>query len=642
MDVTDALPLGLTFVAATPADPTDTYSPTTGVWSIGNLNNGDSTTLTLVATADSTATLTNTAEITDADQGDPDPSDNTSSDTVDGQQADLSLTKTADPISATNGDTLTYTITVTNSGPDAATNIQVLEIPPTGITLGATTTSSGTYNNATNLWTILTLPSGGQAILTIEGMVNTFDPLTNVARIEGSDQPDPDSTPGNDDLAEDDQDGVVTPAQQADLELTKVVDNVTPNVGDNVTFTISVFNNAAGVAPATPVAATNVQVTEQLPAGLTFVTDSPSQGTYNPLSGIWNIGTIPINGTVTLEIIAVAGTTAPVTNSAAITDSDQVDPDPNDNEDDVDVSGQAADLEVTKTVDNPDAELGDTITYTVTIVNNGPSTATGVQVLEQIPAGLINVTTAASGATSFDSTTNLWTIGTMANGATETLTITATLDTVQAITNIASVTNVDQPDPDSDPDDDDPGEDDTGTNTLGQNSDPNLRLVKRITQLVGVNGTANFTSFTNDSNSADLLQQAGLTPVGATQVNNNPPAQSGDIVEYAIYFLSDGNVPASPATVCDLIPPNTTFLPNAYGANQGIQVQLAGATTPTAQTNIFDSDVATFYSPLAPLPVNNPCTNQSNPDGAIVVDFGSVSNAPGGNAGFIKFKAQLN
>ncbi|MBE9029841.1 DUF11 domain-containing protein [filamentous cyanobacterium LEGE 11480] len=644
VEVTDQLPAGLALVSATPTDPTDIYNSNTGVWTIGNIPNGGNATLTIVATANSTDTLTNTATITDTDQSDPNPNNNSDNDTVDGQQADLSLTKSANPTNATNGDTLTYTITVNNNGPDPATNVQVLEQIPAGLTVGSITPEPGSTFNVVspNIWNIPTIPSGGTATLTIQGVVNTTAPIVNVARIEASDQPDPDSTAGNDDLSEDDQDSVVTPAQQADLELTKTVDNATPNVGDNATYTLTLFNNAAGVAPATPVAATNVQITDQLPAGMTFVAATPSQGTYNPTSGIWNVGTVPINGTVTLQIVAVAGTTNTLTNTATVTDSDQVDPDPNDNQDTADVTGQLADLEVNKTVDNPNAELGDTINYTVTINNNGPSTATNVQVLEQIPAGLINVSSSTTGSTSFDPNTNLWTIGTMANGATETLTITATIDTVQAITNVASVTNVDQPDPDSDPSDDDTGEDDTGVNTLGQRSDPNLRLVKRITQLVGINGTTNFTSFANTSNNANLLQQAGLTPIGASQVNTNPPAQSGDIVEYTIYFLSDGNVPATPAAVCDLIPPNTTFLPNGYGPNQGLQIQFAGATTPTAQTNAADGDAAAYYSPLAPLPAGNPCVNPANPNGAVLINFGAVASTPGANTGFIRFRVQLN
>ena len=51
--------------------------------------------------------------------------------------------------------------------------------------------------------------------------------------------------------------------------------NPTPNVGDTITFTVTLTNNG-------PNAATSVQVTDLLPAGLTFVSATPSQGTYDP------------------------------------------------------------------------------------------------------------------------------------------------------------------------------------------------------------------------------------------------------------------------------------------------------------------------------------------------------------------------
>src|SRR5487761_538091 len=57
----------------------------------------------------------------------------------------------------------------------------------------------------------------------------------------------------------------------ADIAITKMVDNPTPNFGSNVTFTITATNNG-------PDNATGVQVTDQLPAGLTLVSATPSTG----------------------------------------------------------------------------------------------------------------------------------------------------------------------------------------------------------------------------------------------------------------------------------------------------------------------------------------------------------------------------
>ena len=82
---------------------------------------------------------TNTATIATADQFDPDPANNTATATETPQQADLVLTKTVDNPTPNVGDTITYTVTLTNNGPDAATGVQVTDLLPAGLTFVAAT-----------------------------------------------------------------------------------------------------------------------------------------------------------------------------------------------------------------------------------------------------------------------------------------------------------------------------------------------------------------------------------------------------------------------------------------------------------------------------------------------------------------------
>ena len=105
----------------------------------------------------------------------------------------------------------------------------------------------------------------------------------------------------------------------ADIGLTKVVSNGNPATGTNVTFTVTAANSG-------PNPAVGVQVTDHLPAGLTFVSATPAQGSYDPVSGIWTIGNLANGLSTTLQVIATVTGTSAVTNTATRTASSPVDP----------------------------------------------------------------------------------------------------------------------------------------------------------------------------------------------------------------------------------------------------------------------------------------------------------------------------
>jgi uncharacterized repeat protein (TIGR01451 family) len=110
-------------------------------------------------------------------------------------------------------------------------------------------------------------------------------------------------------------------APGSDIAIAKSVSNPNPAVGANVTFTITTQN--LGADPAT-----SVVVTDVLPAGLTFVSASPSQGTYTAGTGLWNLGALAFGATATLQItVTVTGSTA-VTNTANRTSTTPADPNP--------------------------------------------------------------------------------------------------------------------------------------------------------------------------------------------------------------------------------------------------------------------------------------------------------------------------
>ena len=111
----------------------------------------------------------------------------------------------------------------------------------------------------------------------------------------------------------------------------------TPNVGDTVTFTVTLSNHG-------PDAATNVSVADVLPAGLALISAAPSQGTYG--SGVWTVGTVTSSVAQTLILTARVVSPGQQTNTATISHADQFDPDTGNNSANVTVTPQQADLSV--------------------------------------------------------------------------------------------------------------------------------------------------------------------------------------------------------------------------------------------------------------------------------------------------------
>jgi hypothetical protein len=81
------------------------------------------------------------------------------------------------------------------------------------------------------------------------------------------------------------------------------------------------------VANAGPEQATGVQVTDLLPAGLSFVSATASQGSYVSSSGVWTVGSINSGANATLTITATILNSGSKINTARLTAADQFDPD---------------------------------------------------------------------------------------------------------------------------------------------------------------------------------------------------------------------------------------------------------------------------------------------------------------------------
>src|SRR5262249_26698434 len=155
-----------------------------------------------------------------------------------------------------------------------------------------------------------------------------------------------------------------------------------PAVGEQVTFTVTATN--AGPSPAT-----GVVVTDVLPPGLSFVSATPSQGSYVSGTGVGTVGALAATQSAGLSLTVLVEQTGNLTDTA----SDVPDPNPDNNSGSATVTAnRVADLSVTKT-DGVDAILaGETNTYTITVANAGPTAVVGAGVSDTFPAALTGVT----------------------------------------------------------------------------------------------------------------------------------------------------------------------------------------------------------------------------------------------------------
>jgi large repetitive protein len=346
---------------------------------IASLASGASTTITVTATIVADGPFGNTATVS-SEVSDPDPSDNTDTDTGSTTpSADLSLVKTlttAGPYSV--GQSVSFSIVVSNAGPSTANGVQVADTPS-----NLTITAVSGAGCAALPCTLASLGSGATATVNVTATINAEGAFGNTATVTSTTtDPDPGDNTGTDT-------GSTTPS--ADLSILKTVNTPSPTIGSTVTFTLALAN----AGPSTALA---VQVADLLPAGYTFVSATPSVGSYNSGAGVWTVGTLASGGNATLTLQATVNATGPYANTATVS-STTPDPDPSDNSSTstptpINPIGNA-DLAVLKT-GPAQIERGQQVTFTIRVENRGPDTAINARLQDPTPAGLTFVSTAGA------------------------------------------------------------------------------------------------------------------------------------------------------------------------------------------------------------------------------------------------------
>ncbi len=305
---------------------------------------------------------------------------------VDPHPADLRVTKLSSRPSVLEGEEVVFTLGVRNVGGVAVGGVAVVDSLPEGLELMGAVPDVGSFHGGTGRWEVGAMAPGATAslVLTARAVVGAGgQTLVNVARVtpgEGFQ----DSNPSNDRATA----SVAVLRPTADLSVLKEADRTLAAEGDTLTFTVAVRN-------AGPFDTDRVQVVDALPPGLRFLDGTFSAGSFDPGTLTWDLPLVAGgSATLALQVEVEAGYAGrTLVNTARITGTGSVeDPAPANNESSASLevlsSQEQADVGVAKTVDRPTAAVGDTVVFTMTIVNHGPADATNVQVFDTLPTGL--------------------------------------------------------------------------------------------------------------------------------------------------------------------------------------------------------------------------------------------------------------
>jgi uncharacterized repeat protein (TIGR01451 family)/fimbrial isopeptide formation D2 family protein len=528
--VGDDLPDGLSLVSVTAPSG----------WTCGTTDPVSCTTATLAADAPAVFViaarvsadvlqddvLVNTATISTT-TADDDPDDNSDvAEVMVDAEADLSLAKTVldSPVHA--GEQAGFGFTVLNAGPsDAEAPITITDTLPPGLA----------YASHTGPWTCVAgavdPDDGQQVVCTRDGSapladgatdssltitvdvaawVNPADldagELVNTAHVE-SDTTDPDET-------NNDSEAAVGIDQLVDLSIIKTHDDTTVVAGEPLDFTLAVANGGPSDELGT------VTVTDTIPDGMSYVgaTGTGWDCSMAEVAGD-EVVTCTRDGlavgpapdiTLTVDVLPDAGP-GTLPNTAVVAGPTQDSDEANNSSTDEVVVGDVADVAIVKTVTEPvpaTVNAGEDVEFTLTVTNTGPSDADNVVVADPAVPGLV--------LTGFDAPDG-WLCsltdgalacagGTLADGASAEITVTATVEswvTVESLDNTATVAS-DTPDPV-------PGNN-TSTAAIGVTTSADLSLAKSHTvETVTAGETIDYTFVVANAGPSDAAADVVVT-----------------------------------------------------------------------------------------------------------------------------------
>ncbi len=374
--VTDTLPEEVVYSTANPSpDGTDPL-----VWDLGSLAAGTSQTLTVVVSVDAGAVgpLSSQAAVS-SQTSDPAFGNNSAVElTTVTTQADLGIEMAVFPDPVLAGETITYSLTISNLGPSDAISVSVTDTLPAGVTFIISQPVSIPCRDTSGVLVcdVGGIPAHGSTKIDILAQVSSssIGPIQNIAGVSGAET---DPQLGNNSAAR-----TITVGVSTDLSI-DVVGQPDPVIaGELITYTLLVANDGPGDA-------SNVVVTDTLPGGVGYLSSQPactqSNGTVFCDEGVIAAGDsvqIRIHGRVD------PAQKEAIENTASVGAGDPDPDDQNNQSFSVVAVTASSDLLIAMTSSPDSGVAGELITFTLIVTNEGPSLASGVSVTDVIPAGV--------------------------------------------------------------------------------------------------------------------------------------------------------------------------------------------------------------------------------------------------------------
>jgi len=321
----------------------------------------------------------------------------------------LAVIKDAEIKALNPGDTAHFVITVIAGGSSDSLNVKLEDILDAGLLDVKSATyriNGGNLTDYTQIISLGNMHTGSKIVVDIYAAIlgTTGQDIFNCVNVTSDEHPEGNTS------------NTTIHVNIADLEIIKIVNNATPNYGDEITYTITVRNNG-------PDNSTNIKVSEVLADNFKFISANTTKGYYNLTNGVWAVGNLTNNETAKLVITVKIVKTGFIQNNVSVNGTG-FDPNVTNNNATVNITvPQTADLSVVKIVNVDRVSVGNRITYTIVVKNNGPDTALDVYVVDKLSDALKFVSYKASVGV-YDPVTGIWTIGNLTNKSNATLEIT--------------------------------------------------------------------------------------------------------------------------------------------------------------------------------------------------------------------------